>query len=254
MRLTFFAPKPLAAAFAAVLITAAGAALAAGSFIDGAVSDPGRPAADTARDAARKPAEMLAFSGVKPGDTVVELLPGGGYFTRLFSKVVGSTGQVYGAVPPAGGPEDKQIAGVSAIAADPAYSNVKVVQIGPGMLVSGGADVVWTSQNYHDLYLTRVHIDTAQFDKLLFAATKPGGVLILLDHAAAAGAPVVATADTLHRIDPAAARKALEAAGFVYEGETTVLRNPADDHSKNVFDPAIRGQTDQFVFKFRHPK
>jgi predicted methyltransferase len=255
MRLTSLVPRPVAAAFAAAALTvAAGAAFAAASFIETAISDPGRPAADTERDAARKPADMLAFSGVKPGDTVVELLPGGGYFTRLFSKAVGPAGHLYAAVPPTAPADDSQVKPVTDLAALPAYNNVTVVKIGGGMLVPGGADVLWTSQNYHDLYLTRVHLDTAQFDKLLFNAVKPGGVLIVVDHAAAAGAPVVATADALHRIDPDAARKALEAAGFVYEGESTVLRNPADDHSKNVFDPAIRGHTDQFVYKFRHPK
>ena len=256
MRFTSLIRTPVAA-FAAVAILATagtGVAFAAAAFIKAAVADSHRPAEDTARDAARKPTDMLAFSGVKPGDKVIELLPGGGYFTRLFSVAVGPTGAVYGAVPAADGPEGNQTKGVTAIAADPHYANVKVVQIGPGMLIPGGADVVWTSQNYHDLYLTRVKLDTAQFDKLLFNAVKPGGVLIVLDHVANAGAPVVATADALHRIDPAAAKKALVAAGFVYAGESKVLRNKADDHSKGVFDPAIRGHTDQFVYKFRRPK
>ena len=250
MRFKSFAP-----ALAGLTLLAATAAMAAvPSFITAAVSDPGRPAADTARDPLRKPAEMLEFSGVKPGDKVIELLPGGGYFTRIFSKAVGPTGTVYAAVPPAG-PDDGQVKGATDIAAMPAYSNVKVVQIGPaGLMSAGGADVLWTSQNYHDLYLSRLKLDTAGFDKLLFASVKPGGALILLDHAANAGSPVVATADALHRIDPAAARKAMETVGFVFEGESKVLANPADDHSKNVFDPAIRGKTDQFIYKFRKPK
>lgn len=236
------------------VVAAATQAPAAADFIAAAVSDPGRPAADTARDGARKPAEMLAFAGVKPGDKVVELLPGGGYFTRLFSKAVGPAGTVYAAVPAGAAATPEQVQPAADLAAHPAYANVKLVHIGPEMLIPGGADILWTSQNYHDLYLTRVHADTAAIDRLFFNTVKPGGVMILVDHAAAAGAPVVATADGLHRIDPAAARKALEAAGFVYEGESTVLANPADDHTKNVFDPAIRGHTDQFVYKFRRPK
>ncbi len=249
MRFSSFAPAIAGLTLAAVAATA----FAAGSFIDAAVADKARPAADTERDAARKPAEMLKFSGVKPGDTVIELLPGGGYFTRLFSKAVGPKGVVYAAVPPAG-PEDAQVKGAAAIVADPNYSNVKMIQMTPdGYASVKGADILWTSQNYHDLYLSRLKLDTAAYDKLLFSAIKPGGTLIVVDHVAAAGAPVVATADALHRIDPAAAKKALEAAGFVYVGESPVLANPADDHSKNVFDPAIRGHTDQFAYRFRRP-
>ena len=66
--------------------------------------------------------------------------------------------------------------------------------------------------------------------------------------------PEMLAPDTLHRIDPAAARKEIEAAGFRFEGELPVLRNPADPHTAKVFDPSIRGKTDQFVYKFRKPK
>jgi predicted methyltransferase len=114
-------------------------------------------------------------------------------------------------------------------------------------------DLIWTSQNYHDLHLTRVHQDPVAIDKLWFSKLKPGGVLIIIDHAALPGAPVVATADALHRIDPAAARKEVESAGFMFDGESQALRNPADPHTASVFDPLIRGKTDQFAFRFRKP-
>jgi len=217
-----------------------------------AVADSGRPAADVSRDVARKPADMLTFAGVKSGDVVLELLPGGGYFTRVISKAVGPSGHLYAAAPdPKSGDAEPA---ASAIAADPNYGNVSVVGITPAAI---GAlpplDLVWTAQNYHDMHLTRVHADVPTFDKLLFGKLKPGGVLLIIDHAALPGAPVTETADKLHRIDPAAVRQEVEAAGFKFEGESDVVRNPADPHTALVFDPSIRGKTDQFVFKFRKP-
>ena len=217
--------------------------------IAASVSDPGRPAADVARDTARKPAEMLAFAGLKPGDTVLEILPGGGYFTRLISKVVGPTGHVY-----AGAPAGKMQEAATAIAADPAYANVTIVGLDAAATSAlPSLDLIWTSQNYHDLHLTRVHQDPVAIDKLWLSKLKTGGSLIIIDHAALAGAPVVATADTLHRIDPAAARAEVESAGFVFDSKSDALANPADSHTANVFDASIRGKTDQFAFRFKKP-
>lgn len=245
-----------------VLVVAAALSLAAcattsspgGGPIAAAVADPSRPEADTRRDADRKPAEMLAFAGVKPGMKVADFIPGGGYFTRLFAKTVGPAGRVYAVTnPPAANATSPPP--IQAIAADPAYGNVQVVATGiAGFALPEPVDVFWTSQNYHDLYLTRFNLNVAEVDRAIFNAVKPGGVLVVLDHAAAPGAPVVETANTLHRIDPAAVRRNLEAAGFTYAGESTALANPADDHTKGVFDPALRGHTDQFILKFRKPK
>jgi predicted methyltransferase len=237
----------IAVGFAALAASAA----AQPAYIKAAVADPVRPAPDVARDGLRKPGEVLAFSGVKPGDTVVELLPGGGYFTRIFSKAVGPSGQVITVSPLK--PGEEKAAGPKGVAGDPAYSNVSAAPLdGPGLAALPKADVLFTAQNYHDFHLAKLHIDVPATDRALFAALKPGGVLIVEDHVAAAGAPVE-TADTLHRIDPAIARKELEAAGFVFDGETDILRNPADDHTKLVFDPAIRGHTDQFLYRFKRP-
>ena len=217
--------------------------------ISASVADPGRPPADVSRDTARKPAEMLTFAGLKPGDTVLEVLPGGGYFTRLISKVVGPTGHVY-----AGAPAGKMQEAATAIAADPAYANVTVVGLDAAATSAlPPLDLIWTSQNYHDLHLTRVHQDPVAIDKLWLSRLKPGGALIIIDHAALPGAPVVATADTLHRIDPAAARAEVESAGFVFDSKSDALANPADPHTANVFDPSIRGKTDQFAFRFKKP-
>jgi predicted methyltransferase len=242
----------LAVAATASLFAAAAAA-AVPSAIAVAVADSHRPAADVARDEARKPAEMLGFAGVKPGETVLEILPGTGYFTRLLSKAVGPKGHVYAATPD---PKSKFAEpAADAIAADPAYANVSVIQITTpaAMAALPPLDLIWTSQNYHDLHLTAVNVDVPKLDKLWLSILKPGGVLFVIDHVAATGAPVVATADTLHRIDPAAARAEIEAAGFAFDAESDALRNPADPHTAIVFDPSIRGHTDQFVFRFRKP-
>jgi predicted methyltransferase len=226
-------------------------------YITAAVADSGRPAEDKQRDADRKPAETVQFAGIKPGATVVELIPGRGYFTRIFSKVVGPKGHVYALSPPrrptAAADAPDPAAATTALASDPAYSNI-VVQVAPlaAITVSEPADVVFTAQNYHDVHNVP-NIDIAAFNKSVFDALKPGGVYIVLDHAAAAGSGGRDTS-TLHRIDPEAVKSEVLAAGFVFAGESKVLANAQDDHSAKVFDPAIRGKTDQFIFKFRKPK
>jgi predicted methyltransferase len=220
--------------------------------IAAAVADSHRPSTDTDRDAARKPAEMLAFAGVKPGDTVLELLPGTGYFSRILSKAVGPKGHLYLATPdPKSGYAQPA---ADAIAADSAYANVSVIQItGAAMRTLPPLDVIWTAQNYHDLHLSTLKLPVPLLDKLWLSILKPGGEFIVIDHVAAAGAPVTEAADKLHRIDPAAARAEIEAAGFVFAGESDAIRNTADPHTAVVFDPSIKGHTDQFVFKFRKP-
>lgn len=231
-------------ALAATVITSASAQPPA------SISDAGRPAADVARDAARKPAEMLALAGIKSGDNVLELLPGGGYFTRIFSKEIGPTGHLYAAVPDPKGSDAEPAA--AAIAALPEYSNVTVVPIAP-LPEMPPLDVIWTSWNYHDLHLSRLHSDMAKIDANFFKMLKPGGVMVIVDHVALPGSPPVETADKLHRIDPAIVKTEMQAAGFLFDGESGVLNNPADPHTALVFDPSIRGKTDQFAFRFKKP-
>lgn len=251
-------PRVLAAALAATLMltaTCAGAASIPGN-IAAAVADKSRPDADKTRDANRKPAETLAFTGVKPGAQVAELLPGGGYFTRLFSKAVGSAGHVYALVPapltnaPADVPDFA--ARVKAIAADPDYANVSVV-VEPfsQLAVPVPVDLVWTSQNYHDLH-NFPGLDVGVFNKMVFDDLKPGGIYLVLDHTAEAGSGDRDT-KTLHRIDPEAVKKEVLAAGFVFVGSSNLLRQPSDSRSLKVFDPSVRGKTDQFILKFRRP-
>jgi predicted methyltransferase len=223
-----------------------------------AVADKGRPEADTKRDADRKPADMLDFAGVKQGQTVVDLIPGGGYFTRIFSKAVGAKGTVYAVGGPQRPPQDPSKPppkpAQDQIAEDANYSNVKSLHLPLQGGISGvtNADLVWTAQNYHDVN-NIPNVDMAKFDKSVYDALKPGGVFVVLDHVAASGA-APDPQDKLHRIDPAIVKKQVTAVGFKFEGESKVLANPADDHTKAVFDPSIRGHTDQFIYKFRKPK
>ncbi|WP_397423020.1 class I SAM-dependent methyltransferase [Phenylobacterium sp.] len=243
-----------------LLVAAAAMALSSGlaqaapsAAIVAAVADKGRPEADTKRDADRKPAEMLEFAGVKPGSKVADFIPGGGYFTRIFAKAVGPKGKVYAVTnpPPA---TATTLPAIFGIAADPQYGNITVVQTGiANFAVPEQVDVFWTAQNYHDLFARARNVDVSKVDKLIFDAIKPGGVFIVLDHAAAPGTPIDPD-DKLHRIDPAHVKAQLISSGFKFEGESTVLRNPNDDHTKGVFDPAIRGKTDQFIYKFRKPR
>ena len=219
--------------------------------ISAAVANPARPAADKERDADRKPAETVAFAGLKSGDKVVDLLPGGGYFTRIFSKVVGPDGHVY-ALWPQGVPEARTAA-VKAIAADPAYANVtELEQPLTALKFPEPVDVIWTSQNYHDLH-NIPGLDLGAVNKSIFDALKPGGIYVVLDHVAEPGSGFRDTS-TLHRIDPEAVKTEVEAAGFKLLAQSDLLHNPADPHTAKVFDPSIRGKTDQFILKFRKPK
>ena len=218
-------------------------------YVAKAITDPGR-AEDAKIDGRRKAAELVSFSGVKPGDFVLELIPGSGYFTRVFSKVVGPKGHVYAVVPT---PMEKYSDKTKTLPAE--YGNVEVImQPAAELTTSKPVDVVFTSQNYHD-YPDKFMgpTDPAVLNKAVFAALKPGGVYIVVDHVAEAGSGLRDT-DTLHRIDPAIVKSQVTAAGFQFIGESDVLHNAADDHKLKVFDPAIRGHTDQFTYKFRKPK
>ena len=218
-----------------------------------AIASPARPAEDTARDAARHPGELLAFAGVKPGDTVVDLIMGGGYFTRILSGAVGPKGVVY-AYQPAEFIKFQAKYGENLKAVTAALPNSKPLD---GNVVAldlpDKLDLVFTVQNYHDLHLKPFPTDTAaKVNAEVFKSLKPGGVFLIVDHAAAAGTGITA-ADSLHRIDVAAVRAEVEAAGFKLDSESPLLRDAADPHTASVFDPSIRGKTDQFVLKFRKP-
>ncbi|MEJ0026454.1 MAG: hypothetical protein WDN01_10540 [Rhizomicrobium sp.] len=246
----------MVAAFVAATLAAAPALARTPAIVAAAIADTGRPDADKKVDDERKPGEMVVFAGIRPGSRVLDLAPGGGYFTRIFAKVVGDTGWVYAFVPAELDPIiAKRSPGVDIKKQFAAYPNVSVLH-GPinSLAAPESLDVVWTAQNYHDFHDPMyAPADLALVNKAVFNALKPGGVFIILDHAAANGSGLRDT-NTLHRIDEAAVKKEVQAAGFGFVGESNVLRNPKDPRDKPVFDPAIRHHTDQFILKFIKPR
>jgi predicted methyltransferase len=222
------------------------------AYIAAAVSDSARPTSDTERDASRKPGATLAFAGVKPGQQVLELAPGRGYYTRLLSAVVGPKGKVYVVTSPPRPDAPPGPSPVQAIAADPHYANITVIVSRISELKPPeGVDVVWTSQNYHDFH-NIPNVDVATINRGMFQALKPGGTYLVLDHSAEAGSGTRDT-NTLHRIDKDTVKKEVESAGFKFVGESDILRNKDDPHTAKVFDPSIQGHTDQFILKFTKP-
>jgi predicted methyltransferase len=234
--------------------TPAPAVTADAPHIVAAIADQRRPAEDVLRDGDRRPAEMLAFAGIEPGDKVGEIFPGGGYFTRLFAVAVGEEGRIYPTIR-ADGVAGEYETPILSIAAE--YPNAVMARTPYDALsYPEPLDVVFTAQNYHDMGLTAYELgDRNAMNESAFAALKPGGYYIVIDHSAVAGAPVETNAETaLHRIDQAVVRAEVEAAGFVFDAELDVLRNPDDPRTVSVFDDSIRGRTDQFVLRFRKPE
>jgi len=211
------------------------------------LADPARPATDVARDIDRKPAELMAFAGVRSGMKIVELAPGGGYFTRLLTAAVGSHGKVY-AIATRPSPALQELAGQR--------SNLSIVIAEPGKIpVADKVDLVWTTLNYHDFKNSKLPAgDVAQaLDAEAFRILRPGGTYLIVDHEAAPGAGATQTS-TLHRIEDVVVRREVQAAGFVLAGESNLLRHPADNHTAKVQETGIRGKTDQFILKFRKPR
>jgi predicted methyltransferase len=219
-----------------------------------AINDPGR-AMHRAADARRKPAELITLAGLKPGDKVLDLIPGDGYWTRIFSKIVGPEGKVYAIWPQAYAKYAMgNVKTLQELAASPDYGNI-VTEVQPTINLKAPEplDMVWTSQNYHDYpdeYMGGA--DPTLLAKAAFALLKPGGTFIVIDHAAAVGSGLRDT-EALHRIDPAIVKAQAKAAGFEFAGESDVLSNPKDPLDIPVFDPAIRGHTSQFAYKFKKP-
>lgn len=224
--------------------------------LDQALNDPARKDQRDAADERRKPGPLIALAGVKPGDKVLDLIPGTGYWTRIFSKVVGPEGKVYAVWPQAYARSAMgNVADLRKLSGGKDYANV-VVEVQPSTTLTAPEplDVVWTSQNFHDYpdeFMRKG--DPAQFAKDAFKILKPGGTFMIIDHMAKDGRGFSNT-DTLHRVDPAAVRKTVEGAGFKFDGESKVLNNPADPLDIPVFDKSIRGHTSQFAYKFVKPR
>ncbi len=227
---------------------------AAPAYISAAINDPAR-AEDKKDDARRQVAAVMAFTQVKPGDAVLELVPGTGYWTRVFSAIVGPSGHVYTVWPNEMDKfSAKSYANWQSLVATPHYKNVTLLKEPAAFLsVPQKVDVAFTSQNYHDYHDPFMGpVDMNAFNKQVFNALKPGGVYVIIDHIAPAGSGAADT-DTLHRIDPMLVKKEVEAVGFKFDGASNALSNPDDPHTAKVFDKSIRGHTDQFIYRFRKP-
>jgi predicted methyltransferase len=222
------------------------------SYVSAALADPNRPADNKEGDSLRLPAETLAFAGVRPGMTVGEFYPGGGYFTRMLSDIVGPTGHVYGI-------ENDRWKGAvdadKALLAQGKWTNVSMdVQPFGTVKFPKPLDMAWITQNYHDLKIAKFGtVDTLAFDRAVFAALKPGGTFFVLDHQGAPGL-TDAEIEKLHRISRDDVIKEVTAAGFKLAGEGKFLRRAGDDHTKPIFDQSIRGHTDQYALKFVKPR
>ncbi len=205
-----------------------------------------------------KLSELIQFAHVDTGSTVIDVYPGDGDWTRLFSDVVGPEGRVYSFVPTeiAAVMED-QLGRMQMLAKEPGRENVEAVSADLVLMqeVTQPAEVLWLHLFYHDLHTKLMQAKgatAADFNRAVYERLKSGGRYVIVDHAAAAGA---GTSDThsLHRIDPVSVREEVEAAGFVLDAESTVLMNKDDPHTSKVFDPSIKGETDRFAYRFVKP-
>ncbi|WP_229215632.1 class I SAM-dependent methyltransferase [Duganella sp. CY15W] len=259
MKTVLFLKSALATlAVAPLLLSMPAQAQAPSPAVVAAVADKTRPEKDTQQDAIRRPAELIAFANIKPGDVVMDVWPGGGYWSRVFSTLVGPKGKVYAYVPAEiTGFKSDPLALAKAIPAEPGHGNVEAISYPaaeqPQSDMLNKVDVVWTFENYHDLYDSFMKgADVNAFNQAVFKRLKPGGYYIIVDHAAVAGTGLKHTED-LHRIDPATVKTEVQKAGFVLDGESSVLAIAGDDHLLKVFDPAVRGKTDRFVLRFKKP-
>jgi predicted methyltransferase len=202
-----------------------------------------------------KISELIRFAGVNAGSNVIDVYPGKGDWTRLFSDIVGPEGRVYSFVPAEvahlqGDPVGK----MRELAKEPGRENVEVISAGLVELPRSPQplDVVWLHLFYHDFHTALMQArgaTPAGFNRVVHERLKPGGFYVIVDHAAATGVGATDAA-SLHRIDPAVVREEVEAAGFALDAETTVLANKDDPHSVKVFDPSIKGETDRFAYRF----
>jgi predicted methyltransferase len=248
---------PAADVAAAKNRTAATAARGAPDFA-AAVAAPGRPAEQVKLDAVRHPAEVLAFEGLKRGDMVLDLFAGGGYYTEIMARAVGPTGGVL-AWNPANFVNDKSRAAFADLKGRAPNTGILVTPANALSLPPSTFDFAMIHLNYHDFYWENAkyrfpRVDPNAVLATLYQSIKPGGTVAVIDHVASPGGDTRAVVDKFHRIDPATIRADFARAGFVLDGESNLLRNPADDHSKEVFDPSIRGNTDRVVFRFRKPR
>ena len=205
-----------------------------------------------------KQSELIQFARVDAGSTVIDVYPGNGDWTRLFSDIVGPEGRVYSLVPAEVAHFKNDPVGLMrTLAKEPGRENVNAVSAELVALteVTQPTDVLWLHLFYHDLHTALIKdkgVTAEAFNRAVYERLKPGGSYVIVDHAAAIGAGT-RDAQSLHRIEPASVREEVEAAGFVLDAESTMLANKDDPHSVKVFDPSIKGETDRFVYRFVRP-
>ena len=224
------------------------------AYVTAAMNAPSRKD-DLTEDTGRQMAAVMTFAQVKPGQKVVELIPADGYWTRVFSGIVGPKGHVY-TIWPDGYQKyvEEGYANWQKLITTPEYSNVSLLrEADADFKVPEPVDLVYTCQNYHDYHDKFMGpVDMVAFDKKVFAALKPGGVFVIVDNVAPADSGFSST-ETTHRIDPEAVKKEVESAGFVFDGSSDALKNPADTHLLVSYKPPMSGHNDQFIFRFRKP-
>jgi len=205
-----------------------------------------------------KQSELIRFARVEAGSTVVDVYPGDGDWTRLFSDAVGPEGRVYSFVPAEVAHfKNDPLGRMRTLANEPGRENVEAVSADLVAMteITKPVDLVWLHLFYHDLHTALMHAKgatAAAFNRAVYERLKPGGCYVIVDHAASAGSGT-GDAQSLHRIDPGVVREEVEAAGFVLDGQSTILSNQEDPHSIKVFDPSIKGETDRFAYRFVKP-
>jgi predicted methyltransferase len=240
-----------------LLATAPAALEAAPADVAAAVSAKARPAAAVKLDESRKPVDVLRFLGLEKGDRALDLLTGSGYYAEIMARAVGPQGAVV-AWEPANFYDEAAKKGWAELSGRAPNARLLVSTAKELALAPSSFDFVLMHMIYHDAYWESEkykfpRMDPAAFLQTVFAATKPGGIVGVVDHVAEPGGDTRQVADKLHRIDPAVIRADFEKAGFVFDGESDLLRNRSDDRSKLVFDPSVRGKTDRVVYRFRKP-
>ncbi|HTD29437.1 MAG TPA: class I SAM-dependent methyltransferase [Xanthomonadaceae bacterium] len=199
--------------------------------------------------------ELIKFARVEAGSTVIDVYPGDGDWTRLFSDIVGPAGRVYSFVPAEVADfKNDPVGRMRTLAKEPGRENVEVVSVDLVAMPEAiqPVDVLWLHLFYHDLHtalMQKKGATATDFNRAVYERLKPGGSYVIVDHAAAAGAGT-SSAQSLHRIDPATVREEVQAAGFVLDAESTMLANKDDPHAIKVFDPAVKGETDRFAYRF----
>ena len=230
-----------------------------------------RSAKFVARDQVRHPAEVLSFFGVTPKSTVVEIWPGGGYWTEILAPYLHGFGTYYVAVPSPGADEDRAAASFRARVATnlPVFGRIKITELGPGhtdIAPPGSADVVLTFRNLHNWMAEG---DADDMFAAFYKALKPGGILGVEDHRARTDVPQDPKAQNGYVREDYAIALAKKA-GFELVGKSEVNANPRDtkdwpqgvwtlpptfalgakDHAKY----AAIGEADNFELKFRKPR